>query len=200
MKKAKYTIILALLLVLVFPVLSVSADDEPVDWSTVDWATYDFDNFDGDGYETLYLSAYEWLEKEADMETLMIFGKRADGWLGTEFGYIMRYRFLLTPEECLIALEGTDSYFYESVISKLCDTELYKVEHTDLIAVLENVRLDAQAHPQAVGFLKEIIEGTEERLGINITNPQTGDSFLWAPLGLLLSTAGLVITKRKFAP
>ncbi len=200
MRKMRYTVIIALLLVLIFPVLTVSAESEEIDWSTVDWEIYDFDNFDGEGYETLYLSAYEWLEKEADIETLMIFGKRTDGWLATDFGYIMRYRFLRTPEECLIALEDTDSTFHEFVIRELCDTALYKDELTDFITVLKNVRLDQKAYPQAVGFLNEIIAGTEERLGTDISNPKTGDITLWPLLGLLLGAAGLVLTKRKLAP
>ncbi len=198
MKRAKFIVIITLLLVLVFPVLSVSADDEPVDWSTVDWATFDFNYFaweERGQYNTLR----EWLLTEADMQTLYEYARRVDGFYADDFGNIIRSRFLQEPVECLVYLENEEPFIQKFVVCEIYYTAIYEDDSSEFISVLENILIDKETNPQAFEFLKEIITGAEELSGISITNPQTGDSFLWAPLGLLFSAAGLVFTKRKLA-
>ncbi len=201
--KKLISVLLSLTLVIAFCIPAVradgSSDGEEIDWSTVDWETFDYNFFYGDGY-AYYDSLEQYMMKEADLESVLEYVRYLDGALAEAFDGIIRYRFMQEPEELLILLEKEEEYVQKYVIFSIYYFITDEDDPWEFVDVLNNVRLDPEAYPQAVGFLNEIIAGTQERLGIDISNPKTGDITPLPLWGLLLGAAGLVFTKRKLVP
>lgn len=164
----------------------------------VDWVNYDWENFSFVGLEhEEWIPMREWLRAEADLDLLFNITMKSDGYFSEDMSGLLYERFKKDPVVVIAALSLEEETVQTHIlISIVYAGAYYPTEFTQL---MNGLTLPEDAGPEAMNILVQMVGRAEEKWGLDITNPHTGD-----PIGLaaLLMAAsglggGLLWKKRK---
>ncbi len=185
--------LLVIALVSIVPMTAAAA--EIPDWDTVDWESFHWGSLDK---SEIWSSLKEWLKNEASLEKLF------DAWqnfaheaYATTANGIACQRFYLEPEAFLIALAKEDTEFQDRTLRGLSEEMSFPENRGECVGVLEGIRLSAEQDPDAVALMLKLIDQAEERLGVTITVPKTGDPVAAVLAALLFSGGGVLLLRKK---
>lgn len=197
MKTIQSTISLFLVVVILLGgAVAVSATENEVDWENYDWASYDWENF-----STTDVSAKEWgsmckwFRSEADLKLLFDISMKVDGYRSEGMGGVLFERFIRDPVGLIMALSLEEETVQTHVSSSIVYFGVY--DPAEFEQFLNGLILPENAGAGARNILVQIVCVADGTRGMNITNPQTGDSISVAVLLMAASGLGLAVLLNR---
>lgn len=180
---------------LAVPVCAKEEVDHVVNWDNVDWETADLSDYLEDMY---YFNTWtSWMEKYASLEKLMEVAKaKPDGAYAAAYAYALGIRFMQEPQAVIRALAQADGDHRERIARLIATSEAYLAEKVDIVKLLTELKLPADATAEEKAALNMIIGYVEQYNNVEI--PRTGDPIaLVMGLMALSGTCLAVMAKRK---
>lgn len=190
--KSIISLVFIFALFLCFPVVA-SAETTPIDWSNVDFESFHYQNLDANQWTSLG----DWLQKNADLHTVFyVTATKGDGWVAEMWCSIVYSLFMENPVPFIQALALEDEETQDLTISRITfEANVHEAEFEQLMC---NLILPDTATDREQTVLMQMISRAEEKWGMTITSPKTGDfnshaMFSFVPLLMIISGFGIVI-------